>query len=234
MPSTPAYPRFAASRIKLERARIHIAELEEERQRYLRSNPFKGSFDWDSSPPQIKAEIAPVGLAPGAIVGEVIHSIRTALDLMASELARINNNSDRDVYFPISDSEATLDDAIKRRCFDKAGLDAVALLKTFSPYRGGNELLRAIHDLDIQDKHTALLVIGTPMNLQFSGSYDLTNVRAAAPPIITGNVTYVFPKGGVWADRPVVQTLQECVDLVDSMIEAFARMLDLRAASGGC
>jgi hypothetical protein len=47
---------------------------------------------------------------------------------------------------------------IKRRGFDKAGAAAVKLMTELQPYRGGNVALRAIHDLNIRDKHKMLIV----------------------------------------------------------------------------
>src|SRR3954466_15009690 len=130
---------FAASYVKLARARHFIQELEAEAERYKNSDPTSVRLDHEANPPNIHVEWKGVTLMPGAIIGDAVHNLRTALDLMASELARINGKSDKDVYFPFASSADRFDQAIKSRSFDKAGDDAVALLRKFEPYRGGNE-----------------------------------------------------------------------------------------------
>ena len=44
-----------------------------------------------------------------------------------------------------------------KKNFDRAGPDAVRLLRTYRPCTGGNATLRALHDLDVQDKHQAFI-----------------------------------------------------------------------------
>jgi hypothetical protein len=93
----------------------------------------------------------------GAIVGDVIHNLRAALDLTAAEVVRSAGGDDKKVSFPFCESEEDLDGMIQRRNFDQAGEEAVALLRTLKPYREGNLALRVIHDINIHDKHRALI-----------------------------------------------------------------------------
>jgi hypothetical protein len=151
---TASIPLFAASRLKLERARHFIRELEVEEQNYRGGDPLTVSME---DPDIVLVEVRKVPPWAGAIVGDAVHNLRTALDLMASELARLSGRSDEDVYFPFAADEEQLQKAIQKR-FRKAGDDAVELLRKFAPYRGGNHALRALHDLDVQDKHTSIIV----------------------------------------------------------------------------
>ena len=84
-----------------------------------------------------------------ALLGDVVHNLRAALDLLDSELACINSKSDRNFYFTFAATMADFPIANTNWNFDKAGVDAVALLHSFALYRGGIELLRVVHDLDI-------------------------------------------------------------------------------------
>src|SRR3954466_10930543 len=83
---------FAASYVKLARARHFIQELEAEAERYKNSDPTSVRLDHEANPPNIHVEWKGVTLMPGAIIGDAVHNLRTALDLMASELARIKGS----------------------------------------------------------------------------------------------------------------------------------------------
>jgi hypothetical protein len=154
-------PPFEAPRLKLRRARSHIGELQTEMNRYLRREPFwleivdaptftngrKWLVHLREEPP----------LDFSAIIGDAIHNLRTALDVLACELVRANGQSDKDVYFPFADSAAELPKAIAKRNMRRAKPAVVVLIENAEPFTGGNHALRAIHDLDVLDKHQALI-----------------------------------------------------------------------------
>jgi hypothetical protein len=224
-------PLFAASRLKLERAEHFIKELGTCLETYRQSNWIRVlSIDTSESPHRVALEWSATGLMPGAIVGDAIHNLRTALDLVASELVRMGQSSDRGVYFPFGVDAAGLEDEIKKKRFYKAGSDAVDLLRKFAPYHGGNEALRAIHDLDIQDKHRALIVTGSTMNVEVAGSYNIDDPTKHDLTVVASDIHYVFPEGWPLGGRPVIETLKELVQLVHGIIEAFSRMVELRRA----
>lgn len=222
---------FSASRLKLQRAEKFIRELECELKRYRASDPVRAHYDFKQTPPVIILNFDGITDLPGAIVGDAIHNMRTALDLMASELVRQNGKSDNKVYFPFADKASNLDDVITSKNFHKAGSDAVALLKKYEPYRGGNESLRAIHDLDIRDKHKALVLMGATRTIEVEGSYDVESLVGHHITITKHDVYYVFPEdGAALSGRPVIETLKELVKLVNGIVEAFTSMVALRNA----
>jgi len=213
---------FLASKVKLNRARKFIAELEAFRASYLANDPVTGKINVKAN--ALDVIWKPTGLEPGAILGDAIHNLRAALDLMASEMARRNGKSDKNVYFPFSASKESLDDAIRQRCFHKAGKDAVALLRTFEPYRGGNEALRMIHDLDIRDKHSALIVAGLSVGLDFEVTYNIHDPGAGRVRVFFDTYDWYFPDAPL-KRKPVIETLKKLVELVDGIIEAFAAQI---------
>jgi hypothetical protein len=158
---------FDAPRLKIERAKKHLHELESAALAYFSAKPvaivvepFPGM-----DPTKAHAWIArirhPVPATLSPIIGDVVHNLRTALDLLACDLVRVNGKSAKSVYFPFCDSSAELHAAIKGRNLYRAGADVVRVIESLKPYKGGNIALRAIHDMDIADKHQALLpVIG--------------------------------------------------------------------------
>src|SRR5208282_3479288 len=152
---------FSASDTKIQRARKHMAELEAEIAEFIGNGPAKfhtrianksGVLGFE-----IQADLSGPPESMGAIIGDVVHNLRAALDLAACEMVRAMGQSEKDVYFPFSDKAEDLDNMISKRHFDRAGPDAVALLKNWQPYKSGDTGLRVIHDLDIQDKHRALI-----------------------------------------------------------------------------
>jgi hypothetical protein len=219
---------FRASKVKLRRALQFIDDVETGLRAYDSSNPISARLDLSGTEPSLKIDFKEINPDVLAALGDAIHNMRTALDLMASELARINGKSDKNVYFPFAHSKENFPDQIKSKNFQRAGNDAVALIKQFEPYSDGNKMLRAIHDLDNQDKHSAILVTKrTTKDLKLSYRLD----EGPNPAIsVSASNTHEFLEGPL-AGRPLIETLKELVQLVDGIIEAFTRMVELREAS---
>lgn len=220
---------FTASYTKLERARRFIAELGLECQAYLDGNNAKAFIDPSQNPPQITMECNGVGEMPGAIVGDAVHNIRSSLDLMASELARIRDKNPNDVYFPFAASE---DDLLANKKFvtfkKKAGDDCAELLLSLKPYRGGNDLLRALHELDNQDKHSSLILMPGKFGITFSGSYDLTNLANHNFTAVVKSLTFAFPEGTSLVGLDAFETLENLVQAAIGILEAFTSLVAAR------
>lgn len=158
---------FEASKLKLERAAEHLQEFDREAVAYLNSKPcaivvepFPGGLYEQMGTQSWNARIRkPVPTKFSATIGDVVHNLRTALDLLMCDLVTINGKSAKEVYFPFCNTPADLSETIKARKIHRAGLDVVQYIEALKPYKGGNIALRAIHDLDIADKHQALLPV---------------------------------------------------------------------------
>jgi hypothetical protein len=223
---------FAASNLKLERAQKHIAELRGVLDVHFQQHPPQWVFT-----PATEDEIAHLvvsAIAPpksfGAIVGDTIHNLRAALDLMAVELVAISSPNTDGVYFPFCDDADYLDAMIKKRNFHKAGPDAVEVLKDLKPFKGGNAALRALHDLDIQDKHHSLIpnvtALTTPkLTCDMSTGSPVIKVAEGSVPA----VAVTFPKDSPLAGNEIVPTLHQLVKLVEGILEAFASLVAARA-----
>ena len=220
---------FQASKMKLERANKFIHELRVTFDAYANDTPLCGAVKIVDDHPQIAISWKGIGLLPGAIIGDAVHNMRTALDLMASELARLNGQSDKNVYFPFASSEDDLSEQIKAKSFHRAGADAVNLLRGVRPYKGGNDSLRAIHDLDIADKHTALIPAHTEMDFELEASIEFGDTREKSFPVLARKVEFIFPPDGPLGGMPVLETLEGLVKLVCGIIEAFSDLVASRA-----
>lgn len=232
MTSTP----FADSRQKIRRAEKHLRELEENIQRYFAGDWY--TLDYGGNPLDIKGVHLTMHGRPedfSVIFGDVIHNLRAALDLMASEVVAANKGNPAGVYFPFCEDEQSLDKMIKSKKFDRASSEAVRELKQLKPYRGGNVALRALHDLDIQDKHRALvptaIMISTPPIgplLDDQGhpvGFAENDLKLTIDLSVSPEVTFTFPADSPLAEQEIVPTLHQLVETVSRILDTFEAVI---------
>jgi hypothetical protein len=165
-----ALPLFDAPRMKLRRARHHIDNLQSQVQAYLARRPFCLEIIGEPTYPHGKRwcvrmrEDVPMDFA--MIIGDAIHNLRATLDLLACDLVRANGGNDKDVRYPFAGSPDELELRMKDCHLDRAKPAVRDLIRESKPYRGVTSPIRTIHDLDVQDKHHALIptmgMAGTP------------------------------------------------------------------------
>ena len=216
---------FSNARCKIERARTHIAELERLVSGHIANNPIlyeqgpgTRSGDGYVATPGITIPALPRDVS--VILGDIIHNARTSLDLLASEMARANGKSDSNVYFPFGRGVEHLDAMISDRRFNRCGAHAVALLKTFKPYTGGNSELRALHDLDIVDKHRSLIpearIGGLVLDINYkTGGFNINQ---------SSEYYFIFPPDCALSNREIVSECRSLVSLCESIIDAFSAL----------
>lgn len=183
---------FRSPRAKIERAKRHLSELERAVWSYV--DAAGPSWVKEQSGTVIAYRLTrdapepPVELS--VIVGDVLHNLRAALDQAASELVRLNGGDDAKVHFPFCDTPDFLEEMIKNRNFHLAGAKAVEIVEDLEPYKGGNVLLRAIHDLNILDKHRAMLEVSREVS---SPAFRLGPESEPAGTTYRGTVGLNFP-----------------------------------------
>jgi hypothetical protein len=180
-----------------------------------------------------------------AIIGDVLHNLRSALDLIACDLHRITGGNPKEisgVYYPFCKDRTELPQMIRQRRLGHIGKEFRSIIEQTSPYKGGNDGLRAIHDLDILDKHQALVPtiavvsIDWPVpiqneNQQFTTSISKNGQRLMMFPIsfcplpigtrIKAEFSVVFGAVGVFIGRDVVKQLGACVASVEVILTLF-------------
>jgi hypothetical protein len=152
---------FKDSQLKINRARKHISDLNDHIAAYLSRDPYKlvvetdpegsGNYSWVM---RVSEEFP---CDTSAYIGDTIHNLRAALDLLATSLVALNGGNTKDVYWPFGTDVTRFEKRIKKTHIDRAAPDIVDMIRAFKPYGGGNEALRGLHDLDIADKHKALI-----------------------------------------------------------------------------
>jgi hypothetical protein len=214
---------FSSPLIKIARARKHLAELEQEIGAFLSTEPAR----WTHHPSPLHLQIVLPPEHLGAIIGDVVHNLRAALDLVACDMIRVVEGKDANVdqvYFPFCQSADGLEDMIQKSQFHRAGEQAVQVLRGLKPYRGGNADLRAIHDLDVQDKHKSLIFANMTVSSRMVHWLDNDGTHRAAftsEPPIPPKISMVFPPGSVLSSEDIIPTLHKLGTLTLGVIETF-------------
>lgn len=232
---------FEAARLKIRRAKQHVEELARQIDAYLLRVPVHMQVTQPPNPDyldwmQFCTEGVPPELAP--IVGDIVHNLRSSLDVLACELVRLNGGNDKGVYFPFSNSKDELENMIADKKFDRAAPKVVDLLRSLKPYKEGDAALRYIHDLDIEDKHKTLIPVagyirspggGMGFNQEHlsprtlgSGTILAKLVPGLAPhdklPVA---FNLVFPWRGPFEDRELVPTFYSLVQHFSGIVDSF-------------
>lgn len=221
---------FRASRMKVKRAEDFLKEVESGVSAFLEE---PGTISFTLSMPEpgllnVELAIKNPDIHLAGAVGDAAHNLRAALDLMASELARASQGNANHVYFPFAESPDHLEQMIKSKNFHRCGPDAVSLLRTFAPYKGGNIALRGLHDLDVQDKHIELVLSRQQIDASLTFERDDAESpwRFKTPEV--KNIKVIFPPTSPLAGEEVVPTLQKLVETVKGILEAFSSLVAAR------
>jgi hypothetical protein len=152
---------FESPRLKIARAREHIADLVGQLHLFSASKPF--DLRWVNLGAEGKTrqglkifQTKPFPSFFAMLIGDAVHNCAAALDLLACELVRLNNKDAANVYFPFGKDQAHFNKEIVKASF-VASPQALSLLKQVKPYWGGDDWLRGLHELDLIDKHRLLV-----------------------------------------------------------------------------
>lgn len=257
---------FEAASIKLERAKRHLQELRSEVDGFFKRGGAYVAFEVAPEYGQavgteigafVYREQEGVPVMWAAIIGDVIHNIRSSLDLMASDIHRITGGDAKDtpyVHYPFCKEKTALSDMIKSRRLNRAGRDFLDIIEQTAPYKGGNDGLRAIHDLDLLDKHQALVptiavvALDWPVEIKEGPQQFVTGVKedgqrliifpsafAKGLPIdtrINADFSIVFGEVGPFRACDVPKQLAACIASVEVILSLFQAVAEKKALSG--
>lgn len=107
------------------------------------------------------------------VLGDIFHNFRSALDALAWELAHLDDaspsaNHEKNIYFPIFKAEEHWARAVEGP-LSSVPLDILDRLYAVQPFVADNvneAILVILHDLDIADKHKALLKANFNFNVE--------------------------------------------------------------------
>jgi hypothetical protein len=176
--------------------------------------------------------------------GVIINCIRSSLDILAVALAARNGfPNSKDTYFPIcgsvNDFVDPLDGGLKKikRLSDRDR----TIIERLAPYQGGNDMLYALHQMDITRKHRKLLTAHCDLQFSLGGtniapiwSHELPIeerpedktilawINPGAPDAYAGlTVEVSLARGETLAPAPVAPALREFCSLAYWIIGLF-------------
>lgn len=152
-------------RLKLERAAIHIREFEALSETYLADEPYTicVEYDLDHRPSVKVVFLRPIPPMASAIVGDVVHNLRSALDHLAADMIRTSSKMPtKKTRFPIHKDKAGFEGGVTQDLMgaEPKFVDFIMNLKPF----GNTPESRPFYDIarmNNDDKHL-LLIDGTP------------------------------------------------------------------------
>lgn len=149
-------------KLKAKWAKEHIRHLEMLIASFLNGNPYRIGFKDDVNAGQRTLYVEKVTDVPWPILtcaGDVIQNLRSSLDHLAYELVCIGKQSRGPftrVEFPIAGDPKQFEADLLRKV-DGARKDAHDAIRAVEPYKGGNNLIWQLHELNRIDKHRLLL-----------------------------------------------------------------------------
>lgn len=238
--------RLALIRLKVERAKKHILDLEIARDRFIETEPYVIEPERNPQTGNYLFRVTKLQPPPrdiGLIAGDVAHNLRSALDHLAYQLVVVNKEiPNRSTEFPIFDDAARYVAGSHRKIklLSQSAQDAIEATK---PYRGRNNLLWFIHTMDIADKHHTLLValIHVGRWTVKMPVFGLFNIPESSPPLKEGDVIFTCePKvyehvkftfdvtlenPEAIAGVPLLPTLHKATNRIDDLILSFKPLL---------
>jgi hypothetical protein len=156
-------------RVKIERAKKHVDDLEAAVVSLGEPSFNTISLEFEPGTGETRLESRPLhiyGPDIPTIAGDAIHNLRCALDHLAFQLVTVGITFGeqrvkpwQDIQFPIFNSPGTYESR-KARCVEGARKEAVDAIDRLKPYKGGNEPLWLLRQLDNTDKHSFILATG--------------------------------------------------------------------------
>lgn len=233
---TPAHglsnlPAFSAPRRKLTRAVRHIEELECSVKTYFAGRWYTSTFG-PQPDGNTGLHLRVFGTPRDAelAVGDAVHNLCAALDLAVVEAVQRGGGSGNGVYFPFFEDAVALEEFLRRRKIHRATAAVQELIRNLKPYHAGNPELRALHDLDILDKHRSLIevsVTATTPRIRVvcdeRGGPVLGadgKPRVEVDPQSVPTAVFTFSKDSALAGRPLVGTLRSLWQMVSDIVDA--------------
>ena len=186
--------------IKTERAKEHILDLQRRVDGFMRRRPYSIFIDRDPATGHhvIRAHVTeepPIWW--GAIAGDAVHNLRSALDLMISQLILANGAlPDALSGFPIAGSAAEYEELRPLRLRGVAP-EIAGRVDALRPYRGGNDLLWRMQQLDTQDQQLALRPVGAAAKayIDVISGLDFPNTPLTISPGYPNRVVFPVESG---------------------------------------
>jgi hypothetical protein len=235
--------RIILIRVKIERAKKHLRNLETDligygKQHFHASTSYRDPQTGETIRNPLKQQ-RKLPFDALAAAGDVIHNLRSALDYLAQQLVWAGSGSEpsRQVQFPIS-KDAAAYEADKARRVEGMRPKAIKAIDRLKPYKGGNEALWKIHELNNIDKHRLLFTYASDCFLTAEWLNDPFpfNLKAADPTFpgafdseVEKDMEFEIDKAlgepQIAEGNAMLPTLHQLVDFVENLVLSFRPFL---------
>jgi len=181
---------FDSARRKVAWADKRFDDLKLETKTFFADEPYRQVVEPDPTAPdhflhKIKLVRSLNNTSIAEIAGEVVSNLRASLDHAIYAIAATQCENPRKAYFPFSKDAAGLESSLNGFCKDVPP-EMYPLLRSFQPYKGGNQYLFTLNALRNADNHAVLTPFGTHV------LRPVTNVSAI------GYAEMVLPEHSRW------------------------------------
>jgi hypothetical protein len=213
---------FYSAKLRIERAEEHLNDFESKIDSFFAENPYTRGVDLD---PDGIHEIYKVRLTKRfpyrwrLLVTEIIEHLRASLDhatWATAYLATKNPNLEFGV-FPFSNSAANFENRMRGVSKD-VPTEIQAILRTFQPYKGGNDDLYALNDLCNLSKHALVAFVACTTHTgeisSAGGEWD-REIGYYRPPVwdrVKNEIPYARVKRGARFDHQIKLTVYVSLD----------------------
>lgn len=158
---------FKGARLKVKRADKHITDIELSIESLKKRLVCRGHVNPDTGNEFIKCDFANIQDRESledlpAIIGDAVHNLKCALDHAWLEtMSRLVPSRDWSrTKFPVHPTRDDFESALENLEVDTLAPNFSRLLVSeIQPYGGGDFTIRAVHELDVRDKHRLLIPI---------------------------------------------------------------------------
>ncbi len=182
-------PQVTDHSLKLARAQFHMDSLGREIISYHDRKPYSIVLVKDEVAQRLWWQLRIAEALPqewSAIVGDIIHNLRATLDLLMCAVIRKCDPHQSDlkhVHFVVRDSKEKFEIELRKN-MKGATPAALELVRSFRPYKSGNDDIWRLHALDLLDKHQAITPVGA--------AYDAVDIA----PLIMADMNRMMAQSG--------------------------------------
>ena len=246
--------RLKGVRLKIERAKKHIGDLDVAIRTFCDSEPYTLRTE---NVPKISHialyvdSVKPIPDEISAIIGDTVHNLRSALDHLAWQLVEANGGTPgKDTYFPVCENDLQKGpqqyaSAIGKGEIKQIHPEAQKLISRVQPYITRDSTLWHIHELDRIDKHRLVLTVTMQTNawgVDIIGNTFMFPVGIIGQPLHAGyevmrlpdtkqgqnlklGLDITFGQSEIVAGKSVLETLHEMANLVSHLVPKFEPFL---------
>jgi hypothetical protein len=172
---------------KIKRAKDHIADLDTEIRRFFDTNPYKVGTKRDPESRKLIYYLTGVQPTPESLAvigGDAVQNLMSALDHLAYQLV-LSDTGDKPpnpnwIYFPIADDAAKYE-AKKHGKIEGARQETFDAIDAIKPYKGGNDALWNLYQLNNIEKHRLLITVGSMFQSLDLGAHMSGMMKKAFP-----------------------------------------------------